>query len=151
MSQDGTACDTDLVTTPEASGEPERTRSIPVEDRPPDPTPVHTAELPDTPQRDRAIEVSAWIEAPDELLHLGDDLGTTPARFLRRIGPWLLWRTGPPRGADARYWVALADDLATRYTFHLFPDGNGSGLGPSGETHTRFRQWKEDLRDHPGG
>jgi hypothetical protein len=34
-----------------------------------------------------------------------------------------------------------------RFTFRLFPDGTGDGLGPSGERHTRFRSWKEDLRD----
>jgi hypothetical protein len=45
--------------------------------------------------------------------------------------------------------VLAADDLSTRYTFRLFPDGNGDGLGPSGTAHTRFRSWKEDLRDHP--
>lgn len=127
--------------------EPDRPRSIPVEERPLDTTPIHTVDLPDTPQRDSAIEVSAWLEAPDELVHLSDDLGTTPARYLRRIGPWLLWRTGPPRGANARYWVARSDDLTTQFTFDLFPDGSGSGDGPT-EHHTRFRSWKEDLRDH---
>ncbi len=124
--------------------------SIPVEDRPLDATPVHTAELPDTPQRDRAIAASAWIEAPDELVHLGDDIGTTEARYLRRIGRWLLWRTGPPSRGDARYWVADADDLARTFTFRLFPDGTGEGDGPT-TTHDRFRSWKEDLRDHPEG
>jgi len=132
--------------------------SIPVEERPPDPGPFHTHDLPPTPQRDRAIEAPAWIEAPAELLTLGDDLagdpvdGETPpipvARYLRRIGPWLLWRAGPPRGADSRYWVAHVDDLNRQFTFHLFPDGDGAGVGPTGETHTRFRAWKEDLRDH---
>jgi hypothetical protein len=34
-----------------------------------------------------------------------------------------------------------------RFTFRLFPDGNGDGVGPSGQRHTRFRSWKEDLRD----
>jgi hypothetical protein len=128
--------------------EPERAPSIPVEDRPADPGPFHTTDLPPTPQRDRAIEAQAWLEAPDELLGLADDLGSAPARYLRRIGPWLLWRAGPPRGADARYWVARADDLSEQFTFALFPDGTGSGVGPSGTTHHRFRSWKEDLRDH---
>jgi len=121
--------------------------SIPVEERPPDPGPFHTEDLPPTPQRDRAIEAPAWIEAPTELLDLGTDLGGAVARYLRRIGPWLLWRAGPPRGADSRYWVAHVDDLDRQFTFALFPDGTGSGVGPS-ETHTRFRAWKEDLRDH---
>ncbi len=47
----------------------------------------------------------------------------------------------------AGYKVCLADDLTTQFTFDLFPDGTGSGLGPT-ERHTRFRMWKEDLRDH---
>jgi hypothetical protein len=116
--------------------------------RPADDTPRHTADLPPTPLRDRNVPATAWIEAPDELVHLGDDLPGQPvADYKRRIGPWLLWRAGPASGADARYWVALADDLSVTYTFRLFPDGNGKGLGPSGEEHTRFRSWKEDLRD----
>ncbi|MCU1354781.1 MAG: hypothetical protein JWM89_199 [Acidimicrobiales bacterium] len=122
--------------------------AIPVEERPLDESPIHTVDLPDTPQRDSAIAASSWIEAPEELLHLGDDIGTGPARYLRRIGPWLLWRSGPPRGADARYWVALATDLDRQFTFHLFPDGTGEGAGPTGEVHDRFRAWKEDLRDN---
>ena len=44
------------------------------DERPDDTTPVHTAELPDTPTRDRNIVATAWIEAPAELLALGDDL-----------------------------------------------------------------------------
>jgi len=32
--------------------------------------------------------------------------------------------------------------------FRLFPDGTGDGVGPSGRAHSRFRTWKEDLRDH---
>lgn len=126
---------------------------IPAQLRPVDDTPVHTADLPPTPQRDRSIPASAWIEAPEELLHLGDDLGGdeptgATARYLRRIGPWLLWRAGPARGEHARYWAALADDLTIQATFALFPDGTGEGVGPSGATHARFRTWKEDLRDH---
>ena len=116
--------------------------------RPYDATPLHTAELPATPVRDRNIPASAWIEAPDELLRLGDDLPGTPVPdYKRRIGRWLLWRAGPASGADARYWVAHVDDLTVTYTFRLFPSGDGSGAGPSGTTHTRFRTWKEDLRD----
>ena len=123
--------------------------ALPYHERPIDDRPVHTTDLPATPQRDRSIPARAWIEAPDDLLHLGDDLpGTPEAQYKRRIGPWLLWRAGPPRGADARYWAALAEDLSTQFTFALFPDGTGSGTGPSGTTHDRFRSWKEDLRDH---
>ena len=77
------------------------------DERPYDETPVHTADLPATPVRDRNIPASAWVEAPAELLVLGDDLPGRPvADYKRRIGPWLLWRAGPASGADARYWVA---------------------------------------------
>ena len=118
------------------------------DERPYDETPVRTDDLPATPVRDRNIPAPAWIEAPGDLLRLGDDLPRrTIADYKRRIGPWLLWRAGPASGADARYWVAHADDLSVRFTFRLYPDGSGDGLGPSGERHTRFRAWKEDLRD----
>jgi hypothetical protein len=118
------------------------------DERPIDPTPITTAKLPPTPVRDRNIPATAWIEAPDELLHLGDDLTGTPvAEYKRRIGPWLLWRAGPAKGGDARYWAADVERLDRAFTFRLHPDGSGAGTGPSGADHTRFRTWKEDLRD----
>jgi hypothetical protein len=128
--------------------------ALPYDQRPADHTPVHTAGLPDTPVRDRNIPATAWVEAPETLLALGDDLGfpaghAPVADYKRRIGPWLLWRAGPATGADARYVAIDSRDLARSYAFRLFPDGNGSGAGPSGVIHTRFRTWKEDLRDHP--
>ena len=123
-------------------------KALPADERPIDPTPVHTEDLPPTPIRDRNIPAEAWIEAPEELLHLGDDIGRPAVTYKRRLGPWLLWRAGPARGADARYLVVRADDLTVQHTFRLFPDGSGEGSGPSGQTHTRFRAWKEDLRDH---
>lgn len=113
-----------------------------------DPTPVHTVDLPDTPTRDRNIPAEAWIEAPVALLTLGDDIDHPLIAYKRRLGPWLLWRAGPARGADARYLAVRADDLADHHTFRLHPDGTGEGTGPSGTSHTRFRTWKEDLRDH---
>jgi hypothetical protein len=120
------------------------------DERPVDDTPLHTADLPPTPVRDRNIPATAWIEAPASVLTAGDDLPGRPvADYKRRIGPWLLWRAGPATAGDARYVVVRADDLDVMHTFRLFPDGNGEGRGPSGETHRRFRSWKEDLRDHP--
>ena len=119
------------------------------DERPPDETPRHTDQLPATPQRDRNIPARAWIEAPPELLALGEDIEQPEVDYKRRIGRWLLWRAGPATGADARYMVLDANDLSQRYTFRLFPDGNGDGVGPSGTRHTRFRSWKEDLRDAP--
>ena len=121
--------------------------ALPADERPIDPTPVHTADLPPTPIRDRNIPAEAWVEAPDALLRLGDDIGSPDVTYKRRIGPWLLWRAGPAVKADARYWVGHVDDLDRQYTFRLFPDGSGSGTGPSGIDHQRFRTWKEDLRD----
>lgn len=119
------------------------------DERPTDDTPVDTVDLPATPIRDRNIPARAWRQAPDELLELGHDIpGRPDAEFKRRIGPWILWRAGPAKGGDARYWAGHADDLGRSYTFRLFPDGTGSGIGPSGRTVDRFRTWKEDLRDH---
>jgi len=139
---------------PDPASEPlEATGSGPLryDQRPVDETPVHTADLPATPIRDRNIPATAWIEAPPDLLALGADLPGTPvAEYKRRIGPWLLWRAGPASGGDARYWAALATDTAHGFTLRLFPDGRAEGTGPSGESHGRFRAWKEDLRDHEG-
>ena len=130
-------------------------RPLPADERPIDDTPVHTVDLPPTPTRDRNIVATAWIEAPPELLSLGDDLpapdGPLVTAYKRRIGPWLLWRAGPAKGADARYFAVRADDLGVQSTFRLFPDGSGDGLGPSGARHTRFRAWKEDLLGRADG
>ena len=116
------------------------------DERPVDDTPLHTADLPPTPVRDRNIPATAWVEAPADLLTLGADLPDTPvAEYKRRIGPWLLWRAGPATGGDARYWAALATDTGRAHTLRLRPDGTAEGSGPSGEVHTRFRAWKEDL------
>jgi hypothetical protein len=129
------------------------TGALPYDQRPVDPTPLSTADLPDTPVRDRTIPASAWREAPASLLSLGADLGVERVDYKRRIGPspsgaqWLLWRAGPATGADARYMAIRADRLDEQYVFRLFPDGSGSGVGPDGVTHTRFRTWKESLRD----
>jgi hypothetical protein len=113
-----------------------------------DDTPVHTDDLPPTPQRDRTIVATAWVEAPPEVIHLGDDFGYTRVDYKRRIGGWLLWRAGPAQKADARYMAVAVTDPARQHTFRLFPDGTGEGSGPSGARHQRFRTWKEDLRDN---
>lgn len=118
------------------------------DERPADETPVHTAGLPPTPIRDRNIPATAWIEAPESLLTLGNDLPGRPvADYKRRIGMWLLWRAGPAKHGDARYWAAPVDDLDRYVTLRLFPDGSADGVGPSGARHDRFRAWKQDLRD----
>jgi hypothetical protein len=118
------------------------------DERPLDTTPIHTVDLPATPLRDRNIPAPAWIEAPEDLVTLGDDLPGRPvAVYKRRIGDWLLWRAGPASRGDARYFaVDVADVIrGPRHTFRLYPDGLGDGTGPSGTQHTRFRAWKEDL------
>ncbi len=129
--------------------------ALPADERPFDHTPVHTEGLPPTPTRDRNIAASAWVEAPEELLELGAGLAGRPeAAYKRRLGRWLLWRAGPATGADAWY-LAVADDGSATFRFRLYPDGHGSGTGPSGSAHTRFRSWKEDLigrhQPDPGG
>jgi hypothetical protein len=117
------------------------------EDRPPVSVDHHTDELPPLPQRDRLIPATRWLEAPTELLALGDDIGHPVIAYKRRIGRYLLWRAGPAVTADARYMALAADDLSERYTFRLWPDGRGEGRGPDGIMHARFRAWKEALRD----
>ena len=104
------------------------------DERPIDTTPVHTVDLPPTPQRDRNIPATAWVEAPAELLALGDDIDQPLVAYKRRIGRWLLWRAGPAVKADARYMAIDADDLTRQCTFRLFPDGHGEGHGPDGAT-----------------
>ena len=121
-------------------------------ERPVDSTARRTADLPPTRARDRTIPASAWNDAPDDLLALGDDLpGAPEAEYLRRIKGWLLWRAGPPNKGEARYWAGAAVDPRRSLSFRLHADGSGEGSGPGGRRHDRFRTWKEDLRDHPTG
>ena len=123
---------------------------IPAEARTPTDRDWHTEELPPTPQRDFLIPAERWVEAPDDLRRLGADLGYDLVAYKRRIGRYLLWRAGPAVHADARYMAVAADDLAERWTFRLTPDGTGTGEGPDGRVHARFRTWKEALRDAGG-
>jgi hypothetical protein len=131
----------------------EQVQPLPMEQRPIDETPVHTDALPATPVRDRRIPAHAWVEAPSSVRSAGHDLGgdaAAPAEpmFIRRIGRWLLWRAGPATGGEARYLAVASDDLTRTCAYRLHADGHGIGVGPSGESHERFRAWKEDLRDH---
>ncbi len=121
--------------------------ATPAEARPEVTEDVHTEDLPPTPQRDFLIPADRWPEAPPELQRLGADIGVDLVAYKRRIGRYLLWRAGPAVHAEARYMALAADDLAERYTYRLFADGTGSGVGADGMTHTRFRTWKESLRD----
>jgi len=124
-----------------------RVSPTPAEARPVTNRDWHTADLPATPQRDFLIPAERWVEAPVELRELGTDLGITLVAYKRRIGRYLLWRAGPANKADARYMAIASDDLNQRYTFRLFPDGSGEGAGPDGHVQSRFRTWKEALRD----
>lgn len=117
------------------------------EERPPVSSDYHTDDLPPLPQRDFLIPATRWVEAPPELRGLGADFGASLVAYKRRIGRYLLWRAGPASRAHARYMALAADDPAERYTFRLWPDGRGEGIGPDGRTHNRFRSWKESLRD----
>ena len=135
-------------------GSPRRTeqetgvgRAIPADERPLVTEAFHTADLPPLPQRDRRMPASLWVEAPDGLRQLGTDLGFEVVAYNRRIGRWLLWRAGPAVGAAARYGAVDVHDLGRLYTFELTAEGVGHGVGPDNCTHTRFRSWKEALRD----
>ncbi|HAX82891.1 MAG TPA: hypothetical protein DCY40_10040 [Actinobacteria bacterium] len=101
----------------------------------------HTSDLSPTPLRDHRLAASSWIEAPDRLLHLGDELDE-PVEYKRRIGRFLLWRAGPAVG-EARY-LAVDPDSGEIITFDLHGK-TGLGHGPDGSRHTRFRTWKESL------
>jgi hypothetical protein len=121
--------------------------ATPVEERPQVTEPVHTVDLPAGPQRDSMIPATMWVEAPPELLALGSDLGHDLVAYIRRIGRFLLWRAGPAVDSDSRYLALAATDLSEQYSFRLFPDGTGEGSGPDRVPQTRFRTWKEALRD----
>ena len=97
------------------------------DERPYDDTPIHTADLPPTPVRDRNIPASAWVEAPDELLAAGRRPARHAGRRLQAAHRPVAAVAGRPRrrGPRPRYWVARADDLTVTYTFRLYPDGDG--------------------------
>ncbi len=115
--------------------------ALPVHLRPFTAERFHTEELPPTPTRSFRIPAEGWIEAPADLVELGDDL-EEPVEYKRRIGRYLLWRAGPPIGR-ARY-LAIDPVRGARFTFEL--DGkNGVGVGPDRKSHQRFRTWKEAL------
>lgn len=118
------------------------TDALPVGERPFTADRYHTSELPDTPTRTFRIPASGWIEAPGELLTLGEEL-SEPVEYKRRIGSYLLWRAGPPIG-EAWYMAVDASNSDRRYRFRLHGK-DGVGLGPDGKTHSRFRSWKEAL------
>ena len=81
-------------------------RALPADQRPFDDTPVHTAELPETPIRDRNIPAEAWVEAPRGLLSAGGE-GPGPWPWPMGYGPWPLpmvrrpWHIGIADGGDA--------------------------------------------------
>lgn len=125
---------------------------LPADQRPISEESFHTADLPPTPQRDRRLSAHRWVECPPHLLTLGDGIDAEVIAYKRRIGArWLLWRAGPAVHADARYGALpldAIDDPAQFMTYRLYPDGSGEGRGPDGAVHTRFRTWKESLRDN---
>jgi hypothetical protein len=126
-------------------------RMAPAEDRPPVERDYSTAELPALPQREYMIPATRWVEAPREVRDLGNDIGVDLVVYIRRIGPYLLWRAGGPSRAHARYLAVNANDLGEQWHFRLSPDGSGAGVAPDGSRHTRFRTWKEALRGGTGG
>ena len=115
---------------------------VPAHQRPFTDRRYHTDDLPDTPTRHFRIPASGWSDAPEMLIALGDEIGE-PVEYERRIGRFLLWRAGPAVGR-AIYLAIDVDDLDRVFRFDL--DGRvGSGHGPDGVEHVRFRAWKEAL------
>ena len=102
------------------------------------------------PQRDYLIPATRWVEAPAALR----DARRRSRRRSRRVqapDPQLPAVAGGAGGARRRActWRSTTRDLERRFTYRLFPDGSGEGIGPDGAVHTRFRTWKEALRDDP--
>ena len=98
------------------------------DERPVDDTPLHTEELPATPVRDRNIPATAWVEAPDDLLALGDDLPGAPvAEYKRRIGPGCCGAPGRRRAATPGTGRAAAGEPTPAFTLRLHPDGTAEG------------------------
>ena len=125
--------------------------STPTEDRPPVDHDLHTEDLPPLPQRESMIPATRWLEAPAFVRDLGEDIGVDLVAYIRRIHGYLLWRAGRAAGEPARYCAVNAGDFGDRWFFALDAEGNGSGEGPDGVVHTRFRTWKESLRDAGSG
>lgn len=116
--------------------------ALPVHERPFTQDRYTTDQLPDTPTRSFRIPATGWVDAPDELLRLGDDLGE-PVEYKRRIGRFLLWRAGPPVG-EAWYLAIDRTDASVRCRFRLH-GRTGVGTGPDGVEYRRFREWKQAL------
>lgn len=116
--------------------------AAPIHQRPFTERRYRTDELPDTPTRHFRIPASGWVDAPQVLLTLGDELDE-PVEYKRRIGGFFLWRAGPPVGR-AIYLAIDVEDPDRFFRFDLHGRA-GSGRGPDGREHVRFRAWKEAL------
>lgn len=122
-------------------------RPLPADERPLDTTPIHTEDLPPTPTRDRNIVASAWIEAPAELLTLGDDL---PLRTVRWSPPTSVGSAPGCCGAsDPPRVPTPATSLPTTW-----PTSRRSGCSPTARVTASARAandtpdsgaWKQDL------
>ena len=99
--------------------------ALAADDRPFDFTPIQTSDLPPTPTRDRNIAATAWVEAPAELLQLGELLG----RVHNQASTWSLPRHFHRHALDAEglmgerpfwgpFWKAgsLSETQRSRFT-----------------------------------
>ena len=99
---------------------------LPADDRPFDDTPIHTADLPDTPIRDRNVPAEAWVEAPDALLAAAEGIPSADGRpvriaYKRRLGGWLVGALPDDR--------AIADGEAGGFVKVLTRPGSDHILG----------------------
>ena len=121
------------------------------DERPADDTPIHTADLP--------ADAGARPQHPGDGVDRGARRRSSTSATTCPAARWPTTSAGSGRGCCGGPGPPPAPMPATsrcgpttstvHHTFRLFPDGDGDGTGPSGERHTRFRTWKEDLRDHP--
>ena len=110
--------------------------ALPADQRPVDPTPVHTVDLPPTPIRDRNIPASAWIEAPAVLLRSGDDIRRDATggdvQAAHRPLAALAGRAG--QAAPTARYVAIDSPTTLDRTSRVpaVPRRHGRRTGPSG-------------------
>ncbi len=127
------------------------TDALPYHQRPDDDTPVHTADLPATPLRDRAIPATAWVEAPAALLGPRRRPARPAGGQLQAAHRPLAAVAGRPRHQGRRPLLGGPRRRPHRRP-HLHPPPRRHrrrAPAPPAQVHQRFRTWKEDLRDTP--
>ena len=110
----------------------------PADERPVDPTPVHTADLPAHahPRPQHPGRRPGSRRPPSCCTSATTSGDSAVIAYKRRIGPMaaLAGRAGQP-GRRPLPGRRRPTTSAAQHTFRLYPDGHGEGVGPSGPTH----------------